>query len=61
MASRHQIVLVEVTRDHLADTLESHLLVADQPVGRPDLSGAGHRQNLSFRRSIQARERIVTL
>ena len=61
MASRHQIALVVVTRDHLADTLGNHLPVAHQPVGRPDLSGAGHGQNLSFWRSVQAQDGVVTL
>ena len=61
MASRHQIALVVVTRDHLADTLDSHLPVAGQPVGRPDLSGAGHNQNLSFWSSFQAQDRVIAL
>ena len=42
MASRHQIALVVVTRDHLTHTLETHLPVANQPIGRDDASGAGH-------------------
>lgn len=61
MASRHQIALVVVTRDHLTDTLENHLPVAGQPVGQPDLSGAGHVQNLSFWSSLQAQDRVITL
>jgi hypothetical protein len=61
MASRHQISLVVVARDHLSDTLETHLPVADQPIGRRDVSGAGHAQNLSFWTSLQKQDRIIPL
>ena len=61
MASRHQISLVVVTRDHLFDTLENHLPIADQAVGRPDLSGAGHNQNLSFWSSVQSQDGVIAL
>lgn len=61
MASRHQISLVVIARDHLTDTLEHHLPVAGQPVGKPDLSGAGHVQNLAFWSSLQAQDRVITL
>jgi hypothetical protein len=45
MASRHQVSLVVVTRDHLADSLDAHMPSAVQAVGRPDVSGRGHHQN----------------
>jgi hypothetical protein len=61
MASRHQISLVVVTRDHLMHSLETHLPVADQPIGRPDASGAGHSQNLSFWSSLQIDDRVIAL
>jgi hypothetical protein len=61
MASRHQIALLVVTRDHLMPTLETHLPVAGQPVGRSDASGAGHAQNLSFWSTLQDQGRILTL
>jgi hypothetical protein len=61
MASRHQIALVIVSRDHLATTLESHLPVADQPVGRADVSGRGHAQNLSFWTSLIEQDRVISL
>jgi hypothetical protein len=61
MASRHQISLIVVTRDHLMHTLETHLPVAGQPVGRPDAAGAGHAQNLSFWNSLQTQDRVLTL
>lgn len=46
MASRHQSGLVIVSRDHVEDTLSSHIPAADQPLGRPDATGrglSGHR------------------
>lgn len=46
MASRHQSGLIIVSRDHVRDTLDSHIPSADQPLGRPDATGrglAGHR------------------
>ena len=48
MASRHQVGLVIVSRDHLTDTLDAHLPTADQAVGRADVSGRGHHQNWTF-------------
>ena len=48
MASRHQAGLIIVTRDHVGETLDTHLPVAEQPVGRPDVAGRGHYQNSAF-------------
>jgi hypothetical protein len=48
MASRHQVGLVVVGRDHILETLEEHLPSAQQAVGRPDVAGRGHKQNLGF-------------
>ena len=61
MASRHQIALVVVTRDHLTHTLETHLPVANQPIGQDDTSGAGHFRNLSFWNSLQDQDRVIAL
>ncbi len=61
MASRHQISLVVVTRDHLADTLDSHMPSAGQAVGRPDLSGRGHHQNTVFWRALIHQDRVVAV
>jgi hypothetical protein len=41
MASRHQSGLIVVSRDHVRDTLSSHIPTADQPLGRPDTAGRG--------------------
>jgi hypothetical protein len=59
MASRHQVGLVVVTRDHLTETLETHLPVADQALGRPDVSGRGHHQNWSFWHTLQERGKVA--
>jgi hypothetical protein len=59
MASRHQVSLVVVTRDHLTETLETHLPVAEQAVGRPDVSGRGHFQNHHFWSSLLAGDHVV--
>lgn len=61
MASRHQISLVVITRDHLTDTLDTHLPIAGQPIGRPDACGAGHARNLSFWAALQEQDRVVDL
>jgi hypothetical protein len=59
MASRHKISLVVVTRDHLADTLDSHLPSAGQAVGRPDVTGRGHFQNTQFWSSLTKSNQVV--
>jgi hypothetical protein len=61
MASRHQIALVVVTRDHLADTLDSHMPSAGQAVGRPDVSGRGHHQNTVFWNALIERDQVVAV
>lgn len=61
MASRHQISLVIVTRDHLPATLDSHMPTANQPVGRPDVSGRGHHQNTLFWKALADSNSIVPL
>jgi len=48
MASRHQSGLIVVSRDHVNDTLTTHLPVAAQALGRPDTAGAGHDRHLGF-------------
>ena len=48
MASRHQSGLILVSRDHITDTLNSHIATADQPLGRPDTTGQGLHRHRSF-------------
>jgi hypothetical protein len=59
MASRHQIALVVVSRDHLRDTLAAHLPVAGQAVGRPDVAGRGHHQNSVFWNTLVEQDRVI--
>ena len=59
MASRHQAGLVIVTRDHIGETLDTHLPAAEQPVGRPDVAGRGHHQNVTFWNALLAQNRVV--
>jgi hypothetical protein len=61
MASRHQIGLVVIARDHLPYTLDSHMPSAAQAVGRPDVAGRGHHQNTMFWRALAARDSIVQM
>ncbi len=59
MASRHQVGLILVGRDHIADTLAEHLPSAEQPLGLPDVAGRGHAQHQAFWSNLQSAGRIV--
>ncbi len=59
MASRHQVGLVLVSRDHVGDTLEGHAPVADQAPGVPDDAGRGHAQNLALWRWLHEHGRVA--
>lgn len=59
MASRHKAGLIVVSRDHVGATLDTHLPVAEQPVGRPDVAGRGHEQNGRFWSRLVEQNRIV--
>ncbi len=48
MSSRHRGGLVVLSRDHVRESLEEHVPVADQPVGQPDSNGRGHTRHLGF-------------
>lgn len=48
MASRHRSACIFITRDHVGQTLDTHLPVADQALGRPDIVGRGHKQHTDF-------------
>jgi len=60
MASRHQSACIFVTRDHVGETLDTHMPVADQALGRSDVVGRGHHQHTDFWRYHAARELIVS-
>ena len=61
MASRHRGGLIVVGRDHIGDTLDGFIVSADQPIGRPDITGRGHHQHLTFWGSLASQNRIVHL
>lgn len=61
MASRHRSGLIVVSRDHVAETLDTHIPSAEQAVGRPDVSGRGHSQNLRFWETLSLNESVVGL
>ena len=48
MASRHESACIFVTRDHVGETLDTHLPIADQALGRSDIVGRGHSQHTEF-------------
>ena len=55
MASRHQSGLVILSRDHVPETLESHIPRAERAIGRPDVTGQGHERHLNLWEQLQAR------
>ena len=61
MASRHLAGMLIVGRDHIGDSLERFIPTADQPIGRPDVAGRGHLDNLTFWSEISERGRVARL
>lgn len=59
MTSRHRAGLVVVARDHIPNTLETHIPAAEQAVGRPDVTGRGHEANLRFWERMERDGRVV--
>lgn len=59
MASRHQAACIFVTRDHVGETLKTHLPPADQALGRGDVVGKGHAQHSAFWQYHEKRDLIV--
>lgn len=59
MISRHRSGLIVVSRDHIQATLENHIPVADQPVGRPDVTGRGHQAHLAFWKHLMEAGRVT--
>lgn len=57
MASRHQIGLVIVSRDHVGETLETYMPRAEQAVGLDDDAGRGHARNLGLWKSLEEQGR----
>ena len=59
MASRHQVGLILVTRDHLASTLEDLTSAAEQHVGLPDVVGQGQARHEEFWERLRGDNRVV--
>ena len=59
MASRHQSACIFVTRDHVGETLDTHIPVADQALGRSDVVGRGHQQHTEFWRYHLERHLVI--
>ena len=60
MASRHQVGLIMVTRDHLPTTLETLSASAEQHVGLPDVVGQGQARHEEFWARLEQEERVVS-
>lgn len=61
MASRHQSGLLILSRDHVPETLRTHIVTAEQPVGRRDVEGIGHHRNSEFWAGLEDANCIVAL
>jgi hypothetical protein len=59
MASRHTAGAVILTRDHVTETLEGYIPSATQALGRPDVSGRGLFDNLSFWSRLRESGRVL--
>jgi len=59
MASRHLAGMIVLSRDHLRSTLDTCIPSAEQPVGRPDVTGRGLRDNLTFWESLEEQGRTI--
>lgn len=60
MASRHQVGLIVVTRDHLPHTLGELTPSAEQHVGLPDIIGRGHAGHEEFWERLSVNSRGVS-
>jgi hypothetical protein len=59
MASRHNVGLVLISRDHVGRSLEGYLPSAEQAVGLPDEAGRGRAQNLAVWRHLTDQKRTA--
>ena len=59
MASRHQVALLWVGRDHVLETLRGYVPVAEQAPSAPDRVGRGHRRHLELWEALEADGRCV--
>lgn len=61
MASRHQVGLIILTRDHVGETLKRFIPSAGQAPGAPDTVGRGHHAHKSFWTELERAGRITAL
>jgi AAA domain len=61
MASRHQVGLVVITRDHVGASLEAFIPEASQAPGQPDVVGRGHFAHARFWNDLVEDQRLVAL
>lgn len=61
MASRHQIGLVLVSRDHIFETLADTVTFATQPPGQPDETGRGREAHDALLTLLKQRNRVVSI
>ena len=58
MASRHQVALIIVTRDHVGNTLSGFIPEATQAPGQPDVVGRGHAAHSIFWKALVGSRRV---
>ncbi len=61
MASRHQVGLIVITRDHVGASLEEFIPQASQAPGQPDVVGRGHFAHARFWTDLVDDQRLVAL
>ena len=61
MASRHQVALIIITRDHVGSTLAGFIPEASQAPGQPDSVGRGHAAHHKFWNSLKMANRLFEL
>jgi hypothetical protein len=61
MASRHQVGMIFVARDHVGKTIEDVIPYATQAPGQPDDIGRGRRAHLEFWNLLKDRGRVVSM
>ena len=61
MASRHQVSLIVVTRDHVGETLSGFIPEASQAPGQPDVVGRGHAAHSQFWSSLEKANRVFPI
>jgi hypothetical protein len=61
MASRHQVAMIFVSRDHVGHTIENVIPSATQAPGEGDYVGQGRRAHLEFWELMKRNNRVVSM